>query len=62
MANVMIYQRLFKCVQFAERELNPIVAGLIKEWIEQGLENGVGFPVVFEKAKVEKVFGHNTTA
>jgi hypothetical protein len=41
---------------FAQQELDDGVAEFVAEWFGQGMENGLGFPVFFDKKKLEKAF------
>ena len=58
--NVMVYQRMFKMAYFAQENLDSNVGEFVNEWVEQGLENGIGFPVMFDKKKLMKAFSTNS--
>lgn len=41
---------------FAQEELEKGVGEFVREWVELGVDNGVGWPVGFEKKRLEKAF------
>lgn len=60
--SVMVYGRLAKVGSMAGKYLNKEVAEFIETFIEQGVENGMGFPVAYEKKRLAKVLSLGTTS
>ena len=56
MPNILAYQRFSKFINFAERYLHKEAAEFVREFIMQNVENGMGFPVLYDKTKLAQLF------
>lgn len=57
----MVYGRLAKVGSMAGKYLDKEVREFIETFIEQGVENGMGFPVAYEKKRLGRVLSLGTT-